>query len=120
MTGAVATESERMQEKSPVAGELWSLEKGGRSFSFTLGGTFYAPLSCAKTHPCCANSPIPPLTISIAKNESGTSGRVLRLCCYCATSSWRHSRRASTYFQPRARGFSQVVAEIQLSPDCPK
>ena len=32
MTGAVATESERMQEKSPVAGELWSLEKGAGLF----------------------------------------------------------------------------------------
>jgi len=30
--GAVATESERMQEKSPVAGELWSLEKGAGLF----------------------------------------------------------------------------------------
>ena len=50
MTGAVATESERMQEKSPVAGELWGLEKG-RGFSFALGDAFYAPLSCAKLIP---------------------------------------------------------------------
>ena len=66
---------------------------------------------------CCANSPAtPPLTISIAKNESGASGRVLRLRCCCATSSRRQSRRASTWFQGNSRVDELFLPRRRLMP----
>src|SRR5438132_2792826 len=66
---------------------------------------------------CCANSPAtPPLTISIAKNESGASGRVLRLRCCCATSSRRQSRRASTWFQGNYRVDELFLPRRRLIP----
>ena len=41
-------------DKSPAAGELWSLEKRGGAFPSRWDNAFYAPPACAKLSPCHA------------------------------------------------------------------